>query len=132
MKTLFLQFADEGEANELLAPFVEVGMVIDVIGVISVATGEVFDTPDGPTPEMSPLPGWFVNVLGMTLPEALQPFEIFPENPVRVFGTPDRVETPVPQACTRRQGQRALLEVGKLDPVESAIASISVSPEVSP
>lgn len=31
----------------------------------------------------------------------------------------------VPHSCTRRQGQRALLEVGKLDAVESAIASIS-------
>lgn len=29
-----------------------------------------------------------------------------------------------PHSCTRRQGQRALLEVGKLDAVESAIAAI--------
>lgn len=31
---------------------------------------------------------------------------------------------PVPHSCTRRQGQRALLEVGKLDAVEAAIAAI--------
>lgn len=125
MKTLFLQFADEGEATELLAPFVDAGMVIDVIGVISVATGETFDTPDGPVPEMTHSPDWFVNVLGMTLPDELQRFEIFPADPLRVFGTPDPMEAPVPHACTRRQGQRALLEVGRLDEVEAAITSIS-------
>lgn len=32
---------------------------------------------------------------------------------------------PVPDSCTRRQGQRSLLEVGKLDEVEAAIAAIS-------
>lgn len=32
---------------------------------------------------------------------------------------------PVPDSCTRRQGQRALLEVGKLDEVEAAIEALS-------
>lgn len=32
---------------------------------------------------------------------------------------------PVPASCTRRQGQRALLEVGRLDEVEAAISAIS-------
>lgn len=31
---------------------------------------------------------------------------------------------PIPHACTRRQGQRALLEAGKLDDVEAAISAI--------
>lgn len=122
MKTLFLQFPDEGEATELLAPFVDAGMVIDVIGVISVPTGETIDTPDGPVAEMAPLPGWFVNVLGMTLPEALQPFEIFPQNPVRVFSVePVRV----PHSCTRRQGLLALLMYGhRRADIEALIATI--------
>lgn len=37
----------------------------------------------------------------------------------------DPVPAPIPHSCTRRQGQRALLEAGKLDAVDAAIASIS-------
>ena len=125
MKTLFLHFTHEPESAALLAPHVYAGLTMDVVGKIHAPTGVLLETPDGPVPEMAPLPGWFVNVLGTTLPDELQPFEIFPENPVRVFGTPDHVETPVPQACTRRQGQRALLEAGKLDAVGAAMAGIS-------
>ena len=38
---------------------------------------------------------------------------------------PEPQSEAVPHYCTRRQGQRSLLEVGKLDAVEAAIASIS-------
>lgn len=38
---------------------------------------------------------------------------------------PDPPAEPVPQSCTRRQGQRALLEIGRLGDVEAAIESIS-------
>lgn len=125
MKTLFLQFADEGEATAMLAPFIDAGMVIDVIGVISVAAGETIDTPDGLVPEMAPLPGWFVNVLGMTLPDDLQPFEIFPESPVRVFGTPEPRPATVPTSCTRRQGLLALLAYDhRRADIEALIAAI--------
>jgi len=122
MKTLFLQFADEGEATAMLTPFIDAGMVVDVIGVISVATGEALDTPDGPVPEMAPLPGWFVNVLGMTLPDELLAFEIFPENPVRVFAVePVRV----PHSCTRRQGLLTLLSYGiRRASIEALIAAM--------
>lgn len=40
------------------------------------------------------------------------------------FSPPPPQPEPVPQYCTRRQGRLALLGVGKLDLVESAIAAI--------
>lgn len=40
------------------------------------------------------------------------------------FSPPPPQPEPVPQSCTRRQGRLALLGVGKLDLVESAIAAI--------
>jgi hypothetical protein len=114
MKTLFLQFADEGEATAMLAPFIDAGMVIDVIGVISVATGEVLNTPDGPTPEMSPLPGWFVNVLAAELPEDLALYEVFPATPARVFAIePEPLR--VPQEVSMAQCRLALHDLHGID-----------------
>lgn len=37
---------------------------------------------------------------------------------------PEPQPDPVPHSCTRRQGQRALLEAGKLDAAEAAISAI--------
>lgn len=51
--------------------------------------------------------GWLHDGTAFSPPPALEP-------------QPD----PVPHSCTRRQGQRALLEAGKLDAVEAAIAAI--------
>lgn len=48
-----------------------------------------------------------------------------PESEVPPMPEQEPRPSPVPHSCTRRQGQRSLLEVGKLDAVESAIASIS-------
>lgn len=45
------------------------------------------------------------------------------------FSPPPPQPEPVPQSCTRRQGRLALLGVGKLDAVESAIAAIADSAE---
>lgn len=45
--------------------------------------------------------------------------------PVAHYVAPPPEPEPVPQVVTRRQGRLALLEVGKLDQVEAAIAAIA-------
>jgi|SRR5690625_3733743 len=45
--------------------------------------------------------------------------------PVAPYTPPPPAPAPVPAQVTRRQGRLALLDVGKLDAVESAIAAIS-------
>ena len=96
---------------------------VDVVGVVYQPTGAMLETDMGQVPEFAPTPGWHVN-LSDTVP-ALAQFEIpTPTNPSRVFAIePEPLR--VPHSCTRRQGQRALLEAGKLDSVETAISSIS-------
>jgi len=79
----FLKFPDEATANQVLEPFLATHS-IDVIGIIYKPTGDVIDTPEGPSPVMAALPGWHVNVRGGDEEvEALAEYQIFPTNPVR-------------------------------------------------
>jgi hypothetical protein len=78
---LYLRFADEAEATAALEGYTG---SIDVIGVIYKPTGVMLDTDEGAVPEMAPIPGWHVNTRG-PMPEALLPFSVIPEHPVRVW-----------------------------------------------
>jgi hypothetical protein len=60
---------------------------IDTIGIIYKPTGEMLQGEDGPYPEMAPIEGWHVNVrLVGEDAAALEPFEVSPVTPVRVWG----------------------------------------------
>lgn len=60
---------------------------IDTIGVIYKPTGEMLQGEDGEYPEMAPVEGWHVNVRLADGEDwgALAPFQVFPEQPVRVW-----------------------------------------------
>lgn len=49
--------------------------------------------------------------------------------PIAPYSPPPPVPDPIPHSVTRRQGRLALLEVGKLDQVEAAIAAITAPAE---
>jgi hypothetical protein len=80
---LYLRFKDEAEATEVLEGYAN----IDTIGVIYKPTGEVLQGEDGEYPEMAPIPGWHVNVrlAEGENGEALEPFKVHPETPMRVW-----------------------------------------------
>jgi hypothetical protein len=60
---------------------------IDTIGIIYKPTGEMLQGEDGPYPAMAPIDGWHVNVrLVGEDAEALEPFEVSPVTPMRVWG----------------------------------------------
>ena len=60
---------------------------IDTIGIIYKPTGEMLQGEDGPYPEMAPIEGWHVNVrLVGEDADALEPFVVQPNTPVRVWG----------------------------------------------
>jgi hypothetical protein len=61
---------------------------IDTIGIIYKPTGEMLQGEDGPYPAMAPIAGWHVNVrlVDGEDAEALEPFEVSPATPIRVWG----------------------------------------------
>jgi hypothetical protein len=60
---------------------------VDTIGIIYKPTGEMLQGEDGPYPAMAPIEGWHVNVrLVGEDAEALEPFEVSPVTPMRVWG----------------------------------------------
>jgi hypothetical protein len=80
---------DEGNTATLEEPIAgefmpKYDMAIDTIGVIYKPTGVMLQGEDGPYPEMAPIEGWHVNTKG-EMPEALMPFVVHPEHPVRVW-----------------------------------------------
>lgn len=110
---LCLKFADEAQAIELLyipvtqsiTEYLEDGSavvtsavvegeytlryaaLVDTVGVIYKATGQVL-AEGSEAPEMAPLEGWHVNLRGSFSSEhleALQPFVVLPQAPVRVW-----------------------------------------------
>lgn len=94
MQTFFLKFEDEAQAIEQLATFhSEDGWLtsspeyaLDVIGVIHKPTGAMLDGEDGVHyPELAPIEGFHVNLDIGELPEALIPFAVMPDHPIRVF-----------------------------------------------
>jgi hypothetical protein len=104
----YLSFPNESDANEVLYVYKCVGWNnsdpenpvedvfelfpaysnIDTIGLIYKPTGEMLLGEDGEYPEMAPIEGWHVNVrlVDGEDAEALEPFEVSPETPVRVWG----------------------------------------------
>jgi hypothetical protein len=78
-----LKFPDECSATQVLEPFVATHS-IDVIGVIYEPTGEMIDTPDGPSSVMAAILGWHVNVRGPES-ESLAQYNIEVTTPVRVW-----------------------------------------------
>ena len=103
MTDLFLKFESEAQANSVLytqvpTAFAESGEAIehesrpnhrniDTIGIIYKPTGETLQGEDGPYPEMAPIEGWHVNVrLVGEDAAALEPFEVSPATPIRVWG----------------------------------------------
>jgi hypothetical protein len=97
----FLKFADEAEANAALFTeqtnvqddVVETVLVpkyaaVDVIGVIYKPTGNVLPSEDGSgdaVNEMAPIDGWHVNVRHTDPVPELEPFQVFPKNPGRMW-----------------------------------------------
>jgi hypothetical protein len=62
---------------------------IDTIGVIYKPTGEIVTSDGGEdVPEMAPIEGWHVNVrlADGEDADALEPYEVKPKTPVRVWG----------------------------------------------
>jgi len=61
---------------------------IDTIGIIYQPTGEMLQGEDGEYPEMAPIEGWHVNIrlAGGEDADALEPFFVQPNTPVRVWG----------------------------------------------
>lgn len=58
---------------------------VDVIGVIYRPTGDICETPQGPTPVMEPLPGWHVNVRHRCAVPELDPYVVRPRAPARIW-----------------------------------------------
>jgi hypothetical protein len=94
----FLKFADEAEAKSALfteqtnvqGDVVETVLVpkyaaVDVIGVIYKPTGKMIETNEGEVPEMAPLDGWHVNVRHNAEAPELQPFQVYPVAPKRMW-----------------------------------------------
>ena len=78
---LYLRFTDEAEATAALTDY---NGSIDIIGVIYKPTGVMIETDEGEVEEVAPLDGWHVNTRG-PMPEALLPFAVEPQHPVRVW-----------------------------------------------
>lgn len=79
----FLKFPDEATANQVLEPFVATHS-IDVVGNIYKPTGDVIDTPEGPSPVMAAIPGWHVNVRGPDGADFAE-YEVTVATPVRAW-----------------------------------------------
>lgn len=89
MNDLCLKFESESEAQQMLAAAgllherdLVPGVCIDVIGTIRLPVGEPDADGNQPTEQ---LPGWHVNVLCASVPEALQPYIVTPARRVRVW-----------------------------------------------
>ena len=95
---MFLKFADEAEAKSALfteqtnvqGDVVETVLVpkyaaVDVVGTIYAPTGKTLKTPEGPVPEMKPLPGWHANVRHTEPAPELEAFRVFPQTPSRMW-----------------------------------------------
>lgn len=129
----FLRFESESEAVAALGAWTIEGawpayignVAVDVVGVVKRPTGNMVDSPDGPVPEMAPIPGWHIN-LSERVPE-LEQYEVAaPATPDRVFAGSDVVPTPrVPAKVTRRQARQALAMEGLLGSVQPAIDAIA-------
>ena len=99
MKTHFLKFVDEAQAIEQLDAFrsadesgaavwaqASVTHALDVVGTIYKPTGAFVEDEEGMrSAVMAPLDGFHVNLAIAELPEALMPFEVTPDRPIRVF-----------------------------------------------
>ena len=131
--TVCLRFDSEAQARLAFAPYI-VGAgawpgyigdaAIDVLGELSRPTGGTIQTPEGPQPELAPLPGWHIN-LSQRISELVL-YEIDPPvTPDRVFAGGEQLDEPrVPAKVTRRQARQALLLAGLLDKVQPAINAI--------
>ena len=100
MKTYYLKFANEAEANSIL--YTEYPLKIDedlnvtetytvpnyinidIIGTIYKPTGKMLMGDNGKYPEMAALDGWHVNVLADDAPE-LETYVVTPSNPIRIW-----------------------------------------------
>jgi hypothetical protein len=94
----FLKFADEAEANAALFTeqtnvqddVVETVLVpkyaaVDVVGVIYKPTGNTLMTEEGEVFEHAPIEGWHVNVRHTEEAPELQPFQVYPVAPKRMW-----------------------------------------------
>ena len=93
-----LRFTDQAEADAVLFTeqtnvqddVVETVLVpkyaaVDVVGTIYAPTGKTLKTPEGPVPEMKPLPGWHANVRHTEPAPELEAFRVFPQTPSRMW-----------------------------------------------
>lgn len=84
----YLKFSSKAEAESVLFDMVEDGLVpkfdfsIDNIGLIYKPTGDVIDTPEGPSPVTAAIPGWHVNVRGVG-EDDFSEYEVTVQTPVR-------------------------------------------------
>ena len=123
MKTIFLRFANETAADNALAKIIGTGAVVDVIGRLYETTSEANGVPGN-----APLPGWHVNLLAEELPAGLEPYEIFPESPSRVFAVEPEVVR-VPQEVTMGQCRLALFDQHGIETDEQFFALVDQLPE---
>lgn len=94
--TVYLKFANEAEARQILAAFwMEIpeytGWILashehalDPVGTIHKPTGVMLQTEFGEVQEMALIPGYHINFIG-TLPDEALPYVVEPANPARVF-----------------------------------------------
>jgi len=78
---LCLKFTDKEQAIEVLSTYYA---LMDVVGTIYKSTGNIIED----NPEMAPIDGWHVNLRGTLTTvqvEALTPFIVVPQSPVRVW-----------------------------------------------
>jgi hypothetical protein len=85
----YLSFTDEAQAKAVLYGEEDKPKYanIDALGVIYKPTGEVTEQDGMTVPVMAPIDGWHVNVrlVGGEDAQALQPFEVTPTTPMRVW-----------------------------------------------
>ena len=93
-----LKFADEVEAESVLfdvqviqhedseeRQLIPKYATIDVVGVVSVPTGNILTIDGVDVPEMSTVNGWHVNVRHTGIAPELEVYQVFPVTPSRIW-----------------------------------------------
>ena len=118
MKTLFLKFQSAEVADVVIGPVKDSRLVIDAFGTVYKTDGDLHIAQ----------PGWHVNVLAIELPEALQPFQVFPVTPFRVFAVEPEVVR-IPQEVTMAQCRFALFDQHGIETGEQFYGLVDLLPE---
>ena len=118
MKTLFLKFQSAEAADVVIGSVMDSGLVMDAFGTVYKADGDL----------QIAQPGWHVNVLALELPQALQPFQVLPVTPFRVFAVEPEVVR-IPQEVTMAQCRLALFDQHGIETGEQFYQLVDLLPE---